>query len=842
MHRKLKVFWLIVTLALVSTLTLPAATIPAVSADPDPVTSVTYKFYDFFQGKMDEEVWGRPYEEGGKPWIGRWDWYGTDYVESWSYPVVYQRGSPGWLPYPQESHVPPYDPYDDAAYWTNGRLNVDAENLPLNIDTVAWIDYWWLIGTGHRSFVPWDLTLGLGDYPGPGGYCNISWYMTYTSVERTNYWGWGPDRCSPLYWNYLNGAHDGWFVEINGTLTLDKLGAMKVFGMNGTTYDALPAMAAAWTAQEQPALQWWHWLESEGNWWPMVLPYAYNWLLHQTVVLGNDIYGKAKWLPYTIPPDWPWNLPGVVGIFDLSQYYTKGIVTVPIWITGWMLENLVGRWLSDWWSCMGGFMPFEGYYSDFHLDASIGPESTDLVLDTQVDWLLVAADGVGVPCSSAKWVFEPLWGDIPYATHTEENFQDEAIDYTWSSGWHYYKNSTGWRKSYFTSTVGAFNYGGQNPYGYTPSAWNLGIDGKALAPWRPWNDPYHQRYYFDVGPGNHSGWIETLIFDWSEIQHKGKVPGFHQDPWTVRPSYNVSTVWGNLVLDQALSEPLTEHPGKVFITEKTLTFIGPIDFAQWSSNVHAANWTRLATNDRWPNCSGILPWGSPIIYWSIGQEIPICNPAIASTHKSKPVWTTNTRTSNKDYKYGLSWQYKGVTININAIVKNRGTVPCNFTVTASIETAPGVWTVIGSQPVINLPPCNELPLVFPWDTSTADHCKTYRIKIEIIEVLCIPPEDYLKDNVYILDWTYFTPSTYPKLWFGPDWSCMTTTGGAVYLKMVGDVDGDGVVGSKDNGKLGAAYGSRPGQAAWNPEADFDNDGVVGSKDNGKLGANYGKRC
>jgi len=824
MHRKLKAFWLIVTLALISTLTLPAATIPAVSAQEEPVTSVTYRFYDFFQGKMDEEIWGRPPEEGGKEWIGRWWMYGTDYVESWSYPVVYQRGTPAWNE--------PYVPYDDAAYWTNGRLNVEAENLPLNIDTVAWIDYWWAIGTGHRSWVPWDLTLGL-DYPGPGGYCNISWYMTYTSVERTNYWGWGPDR-HPAAYPY--GMHDGWFVEINGTLTLDKLGAMKVFGMNSTTYDNLDTMAAAWTAEKKPALAWWQWLESEGNWWPEIMPYAYNWLLHQTVVLGNDIYGKAKWLPFTIPPDWPWNLPGVVGIFDISQWPVK--VTVPMWITGWMLECLIGRWLSDWWSCMGGFMPYEGYYSDFHLDASIGPESTDLVLDTQVDWLLVAADGIGEPCSPPKWVFETIWGDIPYASRLEGAFKDPKYDRQWSSGWHYYKNATDWRKTYFTSTVGAAGYGTYVPYGYTPGSWDLGIDRTVAAPWRS------PLFGWGEGPGNHSGWMEMLIFDWSEIQHKGKVPGFHQAPWIELPSYSVTEVWGNLVLNTSLSEPLYEHLGQVIITPKTLTFIGPIDFALWSWNTYPADWFRLRTNDRVPpDCpNGVLPWGSPLIYWSIAPEIPICNPAIASTHTSKPVWTTNTRTSNADYKYGLSWQYKGVTIGINAIVKNRGTVPCTFNVTASIETAPGVWTIIGSQPVIELPPCNELTLVFPWDTSTAAHCKAYRIKIEITEVLCIPPEDYLKDNVYILDWTYFTPSTYPDLWYGPDWSCMTTKGGAVYLKLVGDVDGDGVVGSKDNGKLGAAYGSRPGQAAWNPEADFDGDGVVGSKDNGKLGANYGKRC
>jgi len=66
--------------------------------------------------------------------------------------------------------------------------------------------------------------------------------------------------------------------------------------------------------------------------------------------------------------------------------------------------------------------------------------------------------------------------------------------------------------------------------------------------------------------------------------------------------------------------------------------------------------------------------------------------------------------------------------------------------------------------------------------------------------------------------------------------------GTVKARWPGDIDGDGRVGSKDNGKLGAAYGSLPGQPKWLQQADIDGDGKIGSIDNGKLGANYGKFC
>jgi len=56
----------------------------------------------------------------------------------------------------------------------------------------------------------------------------------------------------------------------------------------------------------------------------------------------------------------------------------------------------------------------------------------------------------------------------------------------------------------------------------------------------------------------------------------------------------------------------------------------------------------------------------------------------------------------------------------------------------------------------------------------------------------------------------------------------------------GDIDGSGAVDSVDLGKLGSAYGSRPGDSNWNSAADLNGSGAVNSADLGILGANYGK--
>ncbi|MGQ9460581.1 MAG: dockerin type I domain-containing protein [Candidatus Bathyarchaeaceae archaeon] len=63
------------------------------------------------------------------------------------------------------------------------------------------------------------------------------------------------------------------------------------------------------------------------------------------------------------------------------------------------------------------------------------------------------------------------------------------------------------------------------------------------------------------------------------------------------------------------------------------------------------------------------------------------------------------------------------------------------------------------------------------------------------------------------------------------------TGGT---RLPGDVNGDGKVDWEDLEALGRAYGSKPGDPNWNPEADFDANGAVNSRDLGILGANYGQ--
>jgi hypothetical protein len=69
----------------------------------------------------------------------------------------------------------------------------------------------------------------------------------------------------------------------------------------------------------------------------------------------------------------------------------------------------------------------------------------------------------------------------------------------------------------------------------------------------------------------------------------------------------------------------------------------------------------------------------------------------------------------------------------------------------------------------------------------------------------------------------------------------TTTDGTVNAGGIpGDINGDGKVSLADLVILALAYGSKPGDAKWNPNADIDGNGVVGLTDLVILALHYGE--
>lgn len=68
------------------------------------------------------------------------------------------------------------------------------------------------------------------------------------------------------------------------------------------------------------------------------------------------------------------------------------------------------------------------------------------------------------------------------------------------------------------------------------------------------------------------------------------------------------------------------------------------------------------------------------------------------------------------------------------------------------------------------------------------------------------------------------------------------TGDMSWLRVRGDVNGDGVIGLDDERLMAKAYGSKPGDANWNPACDLNQDGIVDDADIDVLRAHFGQKA
>jgi len=152
--------------------------------------------------------------------------------------------------------------------------------------------------------------------------------------------------------------------------------------------------------------------------------------------------------------------------------------------------------------------------------------------------------------------------------------------------------------------------------------------------------------------------------------------------------------------------------------------------------------------------------------------------------------------------------YVGHTVNISVVVRNEGTANETFNVTPYYDS-----TAIGTQTVTDLAPGANTTVTFSWNTTGVAPCSNYVIWAE---ASVVPGETDTADNVYV--------------------------DGAVKVKLLGDVDGDGIVDIFDALAVRAAYGSTPGEPNWNPEADLNQDDTIDVYDAITIRSQYGETC
>ena len=158
--------------------------------------------------------------------------------------------------------------------------------------------------------------------------------------------------------------------------------------------------------------------------------------------------------------------------------------------------------------------------------------------------------------------------------------------------------------------------------------------------------------------------------------------------------------------------------------------------------------------------------------------------------------------------------YVGEIVNITVIAENQGSFTETFNVTAKYENVTvGIFGTVGTEEVIDLAPDQNVMMTFSWNTTYIQPCVHYTIKAEASIVL---NELQTSDNTFI--------------------------DGKVKVKIIGDINGDGVIDIYDLTLVGTAYGSFEGDPRYDPEADLNKDGHVDMRDAIVVCRNYGKTC
>jgi nitrous oxidase accessory protein len=158
--------------------------------------------------------------------------------------------------------------------------------------------------------------------------------------------------------------------------------------------------------------------------------------------------------------------------------------------------------------------------------------------------------------------------------------------------------------------------------------------------------------------------------------------------------------------------------------------------------------------------------------------------------------------------------YVGEIVNITVTAENQGSATETFNVTAKYENITyGILETVGTQEVTDLPADETIILTFTWNTTDVQPCINYTIKAE---ASLVPNEIDTSDNTFI--------------------------DGKVKVKIVADINGDGIVDIEDLSIVAISYGYFEGEPGYNPEADLIKDGMVDIGDISLVCMNYGKTC
>jgi hypothetical protein len=159
-----------------------------------------------------------------------------------------------------------------------------------------------------------------------------------------------------------------------------------------------------------------------------------------------------------------------------------------------------------------------------------------------------------------------------------------------------------------------------------------------------------------------------------------------------------------------------------------------------------------------------------------------------------------------------NWAYQGATVNVTVTAENDGQVTESFYVSAYVGAS-----MIGNVSVSSLAPGATILEVFAWNTSNATLYKNYTISGQ---ASLVQYEFNATNNVFV--------------------------DGNFTVRLVGDINGDGIVDLSDISIVAAAFGTSIGQPGYVRAADITGevylvpDGVIDLVDIAIVAANFGK--
>ena len=386
--------------------------------------------------------------------------------------------------------------------------------------------------------------------------------------------------------------------------------------------------------------------------------------------------------------------------WDLEAVKTGEAIELSYDHVSWGFECLMARWLHE------VLLPSEHYFEDMSFHAEIGPAVSNITMDTVVCYALFAYETIETrePC----WVWQGMLGD--YLPSDVTHPLSEYDPYEWKE-----------RPDY---APGAPTYGTMVLYEYTPASFDLGPYDSLTFEW----------------PAD-----ELLFFDHVE-------PGIAEN------------VTGHMHV--VYSEPLgSDFPDQIMVdgANRTITFAGPMDLADWSQTqtAHAfleSEWDRV----------GLLPYGMPWVEFSMyaGNTPPVAVINVTpSSGNISTVFTFDASASydeednvtdlqaSWDFDDDGSWDASGPA---SVAVNHSYSIPGNYTVVLEVSDTEGmsntttvvvmVYDVAPNAAFTVTPSAGNISTVFQFDASNSSDLETPSADLEV-------RWDFEDDGVWDVNWT-----------------------------------------------------------------------------------------